>query len=126
MKAAYIEGFGVEESFIYGDRPDPTVGPRQVLIRIKATGINRKDLMTREGAGGGVIHSFPFVDGLEVSGLIEVVGPGVTDRRVGQRVVATLPYGGYAELVAANRAGTVPLPDSLPYRLVRPGQDGSH
>ncbi len=115
MKAAYIERFGAEDSFIYGDMPDPKVGPRQVLIRIKATAINRKDLMAREGTYTGGTHSFPYVDGLEVSGPIEAVGPEVTDRWVGQRVVATVPYGGYAELAAVNRAGTVPLPDTLSF-----------
>ena len=116
MKAAYYaERSGDEETFIYGEMPDPKIGPRQVLIRIKATAINRKDLFRREGASGGGSPPFPFVDGLEVAGLIESVGPEVTDRRVGQRVVATLPYGGYAELAAVNRAGTVPLPESLSF-----------
>lgn len=116
MKAAYYtERLGTEDTFIYGEMPDPKIGPKQVLVRIKATAINRKDLFRREGAGGGGSPPFPFVDGLEVAGLVEAVGPDVTDRWVGQRVVATLPYGGYAELAAVNRAGTVPLPESLSF-----------
>ena len=116
MKAAYYtDRLTTEDTFIYGDMPDPKIGPMQVLIRVKATAINRKDLFRREGAGGGGSPPFPFVDGLEVAGLVEAVGPEVTDRRVGQRVVATLPYGGYAELAAVNRAGTIPLPESLSF-----------
>ncbi len=116
MKAAYIEGFGAEDAFIYGDLPDPVPGLRQVLIRVKATAINRGDLMRREGTyGGGTPTTFPFVDGWEVAGVIEAVGSEVKERHVGQRVVATLPRGGYAELVAVNRSGTVPLPNSLSF-----------
>ena len=44
MKAAYVEAFGSEDAFIYGDQPDPELGPRQVLIRVKAAAINRGDL----------------------------------------------------------------------------------
>ncbi len=117
MKAAYIERFGAEDTLVYGDMPDPKMGPRQVLVRTKAASINRSDLMRREGTYGGVAGtpSFPFVDGWEVAGVIEAFGSDVADRHVGQRIVATLPHGGYAELVAVNRAGTIPLPDSLSF-----------
>ncbi|MCL0102332.1 zinc-binding dehydrogenase, partial [Dehalococcoidia bacterium] len=57
--------------------------------------------------------SLPFTPGWEVAGVIEAVGVDVHDRHVGQRVVATLAQGGYAELVAVNRAGTIAIPDDL-------------
>ena len=118
MKAAYIEKVGPEDSFIYSDVPDPKIGPNQVLIRVKAAAINRADLTRRQGTyGGNAPPSFPFVFGWEVAGVIEAIGPEVTDRKVGQRVVATTAYGGYAELLAVNRNGTVPLPDNLSFEV---------
>ena len=115
MKAAYVEAFGSEDAFIYGDQPDPELGPRQVLIRVKAAAINRGDLFRRAGSYGGEAPAFPFVPGWEVAGVIEAIGADVQDRAVGQSVVATLPQGGYAELVAVSRAGTAPIPDSLSF-----------
>jgi len=115
MKAAFVRRFGSEDAFEYGDLPDPRMGPRQVLVRVKAAGINRGDLFRREGSYPGAQPAFPFTPGWEVAGVIEAVGPEVKDRQAGQRVVATLPDGGYAELVAVSRAGTVPLPESLSF-----------
>lgn len=113
MRAAYVEELGSEDNFIIGDLPDPQIGPRQVLIRVKAAAINRGDLFRREGSYGGSPPSLPFTPGWEVAGVIEAVGVDVDDRHVGQRVVATLAQGGYAELVAVNRAGTIAIPDDL-------------
>ncbi|MBI3953177.1 MAG: zinc-binding dehydrogenase [Chloroflexi bacterium] len=115
MKAAYVKQFGSEDAFIYGDLPDPQIGPKHVLVRVKAAGINRGDLFRREGTYPGAAPSFPFVPGWEVAGTIEAVGSEVKDRLVGQRVVATLAQGGYAELVAVHRAGTIPIPASLSF-----------
>lgn len=115
MKAAYVNQLGNEDNFIYGELPDPAVGPRHVLVRVKAAGINRGDLFRREGTYGGPTPPFPFVPGWEVAGVIEAVGAEVKDRSPGQRVAATLAQGGYAELVAVNRAGTVPIPDRLSF-----------
>ena len=115
MKAAYVERFGSEDAFIYGDMPDPKPGPRQVLVRVKAAGINRGDLFRREGSYGGAPPKLPFCPGWEVAGVIEAVGAEVKDRTVGQRVAATLADGGYAELVTVNRAGTLPIPDGVSF-----------
>lgn len=114
MKAAYIKQLGPEDNFIFGDLPDPVPGPRQVLIRVKAAGINRGDLFRREGTYGGAAPAFPFVPGWEVAGVVEAIGAEVTDRAVGQPVLATMAQGGYAELVTVNRAGTIVVPPGLP------------
>ena len=115
MKAAYVEQLGSEDNFIYGDLPDPEMGPRQVLVRVKAAAINRGDLFRREGSYGGLAPSFPFTPGWEIAGVIEAIGSDVTDRQVGQRVVATLAQGGYADLVAVHRAGILPIPEGLSF-----------
>lgn len=113
MKAVYFEKAGKEDVLVYGDVPDPKIGPRQVLVRVKAIAINRKELMARER---GPAEGVPFViDGSEVAGVIEAIGSEVKDRTVGQRVVASVPTGGYVELLAVHRAGTVLLPDTLSF-----------
>ncbi len=113
MKAVYFEKAGKEDVLIYGDVPDPKIGPRQVLVRVKAIGVNRKELMARER---GPAEGAPsFTDGSEVAGVIEEIGSEVTNRSIGQRVVASVPAGGYVELLAVHRVGTVPLPDNMSF-----------
>ncbi len=115
MKAAFVEDFGSEDNFIYGDLPDPEIGPRQVLVRVRSAAINRGDLFRREGSYAGNAPPLPFVPGWEVAGTIEEIGSDVNDRARGERVVATLPQGGYAELVAVSRAGAFPIPGNISF-----------
>ena len=117
MKAVVIHELGSPDVLKYEDMPDPQIRPRQVLVRIKAASINRGDLGRREGTYRGATAgaALPLVLGWDVAGEILEVGQEVEGRHVGQRVVATLAQGGYAELAAVNVAGTVPIPDSLSY-----------
>ena len=117
MKAVVIHELGSPDVLKYEDVPDPQIRPRQVLVRIKAASINRGDLGRREGTYRGATAgaALPLVLGWDVAGEILEVGDEVEGRHVGQRVVATLAQGGYAELAAVNIAGTVPIPDSLSY-----------
>ena len=117
MKAVVIHELGSPDVLKYEDVPDPQIRPRQVLVRIKAASINRGDLGRREGTYRGATAgaALPLILGWDVAGEILEVGEEVEGRHVGQRVVATLAQGGYAELAAVNVAGTVPIPDSLSY-----------
>ena len=117
MKAVVIHELGSPDVLKYEDVPDPQIRPRQVLVRIKAASINRGDLGRREGTYRGATAgaALPLVLGWDVAGEILEVGEEVEGRHVGQRVVATLAQGGYAEMAAVNVAGTVPIPDSLSY-----------
>ena len=80
-----------------------------MLLRIESASVNRGDLFRRDGSyGGGSSHSLPMIIGWDVAGtIIRRRQRGPESREVGQRVVATLPQGGYAEMVAVNEAGTV-------------------
>ena len=94
------------------ERPDPTPGAGDVLIRVAAAGINRPDVMQRRGrypppAGASDIP------GLEVAGTIQAVGAGVRDWRVGDRVCALVAGGGYATLCVAPAPQCLPIPASL-------------
>lgn len=117
MKAVVVHELGSPDVLKYEDVPNPQIRPRQVLVRIKAASINRGDLGRREGTYRGATAgaALPLVLGWDVAGEILEVGAEVEGRHVGQRVVATLAQGGYAEQAAVNVAGTVPIPDSLSY-----------
>ena len=117
MKAAVIHEMGPADVLKYEDVPDPQIRPRQVLVRIKAASINRGDLGRREGSYRGATAgaALPLILGWDVAGEIEEVGSEVEGRHVGQKVVATLAQGGYAELAAVNVAGTTPFPDNLSF-----------
>lgn len=115
MKAAIIHETGNEDVFRYEDVPDPEPRPRQVLLRIESASVNRGDLFRRDGSYGGGAQTLPLIIGWDVAGTIIGVGSEVSTRQVGQRVVATLPHGGYAEMTAVNEAGTVPIPDGVSF-----------
>lgn len=117
MKVAVIQSFGPPESLQLQERPTPVPTAEQVLIRVHAAGINRPDIFQRQGkypAPAGVV---PDVPGLEVSGIVEACGAGVTRWQPGDRVCALLPGGGYAEYAVAHEAHCLPLPRKLPFTV---------
>ena len=88
MKAVYIEAHGGPEVLTYGDRPDPSVEPHQVKVRVKASALNRLDLYTRAGARG-MKREFPppLILGGDSAGDIVEVGSQVLGVKPGDRVV---------------------------------------
>ncbi|MCC9175702.1 NAD(P)H-quinone oxidoreductase [Arthrobacter sp. zg-Y179] len=112
MKAIVIGTPGGPEALELQDVPAPEAGPGEVLIDVVAAGINRADVMQRQGhypvpAGAS---EYP---GLEVSGRIAALGEGVEGFAVGTEVVALLTGGGYAEQVAVPAGQVLPLPDGF-------------
>ncbi|MBI2887019.1 MAG: zinc-binding dehydrogenase [Chloroflexi bacterium] len=115
MKAVRIHEFGDESVLKYEDAPDPVPGPRDVLIRVRAASVNRGDLGRRAGGPTANPALLPLIIGWDVAGEVAQVGPEARNVRVGQRVVARLGGGGYAELAAAPWTVAVPLPDAVSY-----------
>lgn len=105
-------GVGPAEALTLAERPDPTPGPGQVLIRVAAAGVNRPDLVQREGKYPPPPGA-PDILGLEVAGRIAALGEGVTRWAVGDRVCALLGGGGYAELAVVDARHALPIPDGL-------------
>jgi putative PIG3 family NAD(P)H quinone oxidoreductase len=93
-------------------RPVPSPGPGEVLIKVKAAGVNRPDLMQRQG-----LYAPPpgasDIPGMEVAGDVVAVGSGVGDWRVGDEVCALLSGGGYAEFCVAPAPQCLPVPKGL-------------
>jgi NADPH:quinone reductase len=112
MRAVVMDGFGGPEVLRIGEAPRPSAGPGQVLIRVAATSVNRADTQQRTG-------NYPpppgesEILGLEVAGVIETLGPGVSGWRVGDRVMTLVGGGGYAEYAAAPASTLLPVPGKI-------------
>ena len=92
--------------------PKPSAGPGQVLVRVRATAVNRADLLQRIGLYP-VPEGATEIMGLEASGTIIEVGEGVDPSRVGEDVCMLLEGGGYAELVDVDESMLLPMPEGL-------------
>lgn len=113
MHAVELDGFGGPEVMRWAQVPDlPAPGPGEVLIDVAAAGVNRADLLQRQGfypPPPGASETL----GLECSGVIAQVGAGVRDWQPGDRVCALLSGGGYAEQVLAPATALLPVPREL-------------
>lgn len=112
MTCVEIAGPGGPEVLVPAERPLPQPGAGEVLIAVAVAGVNRPDVIQRQG-------SYPpppgasDLPGLEVSGTVVAVGPGVTTPVVGQQVCALLTGGGYAGYAVAAAVLCLPVPDGL-------------
>jgi NADPH:quinone reductase-like Zn-dependent oxidoreductase len=115
VRAVVITKHGGPEVLQVEQRPDPVPGAGEVLIDVAAAGINFADLMARLGFYPDAPKP-PCVVGYEVAGTVAGLGPGVEDGlHEGQRVLAPVRFGGYAERAAARADGVVALPDGLSF-----------
>lgn len=114
MKAVLSTVVGGPETLELSELPDPVAGPGQVLIDVKACGVNYPDVLIIEDK-----YQFkptrPFAPGGEVSGLIAAVGEGVTKFKVGDRVLASTGWGGMAEKLALEEGRCTAIPDNMPF-----------
>jgi len=114
MKAIRIHEFGGTENLRFDEIEKPTVGADEVLIKTAAAGINYADTMLRQNKYL-FTPSLPFTLGFEVAGTIEAAGANVQNLTVGQRALATMRGGGYAEYAVADWRTVVPIPDDLDF-----------
>jgi len=114
MKGAYIDQHGGPEVLKYGDLPDPTVGPGQVIVDIVAASVNGADWKVRIGDYRQT--AFPYVMGRDFSGVVSAVGEGVADFKVGDEVFGVCEVGqegAYAEKILMDAAIVARKPASL-------------
>ncbi|MEV5691540.1 NAD(P)H-quinone oxidoreductase [Micromonospora globbae] len=109
MRAITVPSPGGPEALVWAEVPDPEPGPGEVVVDVRASAVNRADLLQRQGHYPPPPGA-PAYLGLECSGVISAVGPDVTDWRVGQEVCALLAGGGYAERVAVPAGQVLPVP----------------
>ncbi len=112
MYAITIPEPGGPEALVWDEVPDPVAGEGEVLVEVVAGAVNRADILQRQGFYHPPSGSSPY-PGLECSGRIAEVGPGVSGWAVGDEVCALLTGGGYAEKVAVPAGQLLPVPDGL-------------
>jgi NADPH2:quinone reductase len=115
MTAVEITAPGGPEVLRPCERPVPVAGHGQIVIRVAWAGVNRPDALQRAGAYAPPAGASPL-PGLEASGHVVALGPGVTRWREGDAVCALLPGGGYAEYVVTNADHALPVPAGLSLR----------
>ncbi len=114
MRAALVKEFGPPSNLVVEEVADLTAGPGEVLIEVAAVSINFPDILVVEGTYQN-LPPRPFSPGKEAAGRIVAAGEGVTRLRVGQRVLALVEYGGYAEQITVPEDLVMELPDSMSY-----------
>ncbi|WP_068271099.1 quinone oxidoreductase family protein [Aldersonia kunmingensis] len=110
MRAIQVSEHGGPEVLVLAEVPDPQIGPKQLLVRVDASGVNYIDTYFRTGA---YPRPLPYIAGEEGSGVVEAVGSDVTDIAVGSRVAWAAASGSYAELVAVDVDAAIPVPDEV-------------
>lgn len=138
MKAAFFEQHGGPEVLQYGDRPMPSPGEGEALVRVTAAALNRLDLWVRTG-WPGIKHSLPHIPGADGAGEIAGLGPGVTGWQVGDRVVINASIGCWEceyclsgldnmcrrwQMLGETRPGTHAQYTVVPARNLHPIPDG--
>jgi len=114
MRAVRIHELNGPSALRVDEVPDPVVAAGQVLIEVKAAGVNFPDILQTRG-----MYQFkptpPFSPGGEAAGIVRAIGDGVKSVAVGDRVAATVLYGAYAELLVVPELAVVKLPDEVPF-----------
>jgi putative PIG3 family NAD(P)H quinone oxidoreductase len=112
MRAITIPEPGGPEALVWDEVPDPVPGEGEVLVEVVASAVNRADLLQRQGFYDPPPGASPY-PGLECSGRIAEVGPGVSGWAVGDEVCALLSGGGYAEKVVVPAGQLLPVPEGV-------------
>ncbi|HEY6410013.1 MAG TPA: NADPH:quinone oxidoreductase family protein [Ktedonobacteraceae bacterium] len=114
MKAILCKAYGPPESLVIEDIASPTPGKGQVVVSVKACGVNFPDILIILGK-----YQFkpdvPFSPGSEVSGIVKEVGEGVNSVKVGDRVIAFTGWGGFAEEVVTDATKLIPIPSTIDF-----------
>jgi NADPH2:quinone reductase len=114
MNAIRVSQTGGPEVLRYEELPTPAPGPGDALVRIEAVGVNYVDIYNRKGLYQ--TPKPPFIAGAEAAGVVEAVGPQVTDVKVGDRVASARMPGAYATHVAIPADRLVKVPDGVDNR----------
>ena len=112
MRAIVVEQFGPPESLTVQERPEPEPGPGRVRIRVEAAGVNYVDSIMAAG-GYQFSPNLPYVPGSEVAGTVDAIGEGVESVAVGDRVLSSCGFGGFAEAVVVKADQALAIPAGL-------------
>jgi len=114
MKAVVVEKPGDENALKLAEVPEPSIKPDEILIRVRAAGVNRADLLQRQGFYPPPPGASEII-GMEVAGEVVAVGDSAKGWKVGDRAMALIPGGGYAEKAVAHYGSAMKIPASLSF-----------
>jgi len=114
MKAVIVEKPGGEDALKIGEVPEPAIKPDEILIRVRAAGVNRADLLQRQGFYPPPPGASEII-GMEVAGEVAAVGAAAPGWKIGDRAMALIPGGGYAEKAAAHYGSAMKIPAALSF-----------
>jgi NADPH2:quinone reductase len=114
MKALLCKSLGLPDTLVLEEVPDPVPGPGEVVVEMKAAGVNFPDALVIQGK-----YQFkpplPFAPGAELAGVVCAVGEGVRNAKPGDRVIGSCQYGAFAEKVLVRATHLIPLPAGIGY-----------
>lgn len=113
MKAVELDGFEGPKSLRLAEIENPRPGTNEILIEVKAAGINYADSQQALGRYPTFGKQLPFVLGFEAAGIVKELGAGTTGVKIGDRVTAVVSSGGYAEFAVASSSAAIPIPAGL-------------
>jgi putative PIG3 family NAD(P)H quinone oxidoreductase len=114
MKAVLQDKYGGAEVLQVGETENPAPEKHQVVVKVAATSVNRADIIQREGNYNQPPGDSPIL-GLEVAGVVDELGPGVTGFKTGERVMSLVGGGGYAEYASAYASHLMKIPKSMSF-----------
>ncbi|HEV2000235.1 MAG TPA: NAD(P)H-quinone oxidoreductase [Xanthobacteraceae bacterium] len=114
MTAIAIRTPGGPEALVAEERPVPTPGPTDILVRVRAAGVNRPDVMQRQGKYPPPPGA-PDIPGLEIAGEVAAAGGNVKRWKIGDAVTALVPGGGYAEYAVVDETNALPVPKGFSF-----------
>jgi putative PIG3 family NAD(P)H quinone oxidoreductase len=109
LRAATIQ----DGKIVVEERPDPEPGKGELLVRVRAAGLNGADMLQLKGLYPAPPGSPPDIPGLELAGEVEALGPGASRFEQGERVMAVVGGGGHAELALVHERAAMPVPEPL-------------
>ena len=116
MKALVCEAYGPIDTLVVKDIPSPAPGPKQVLVKVEAASVNFPDALMVQGLYQ-VKPPLPFTPGAEIAGTVTAVGAEVKQYKAGDRVIALISTGGFAEECLADAARSMPLPAGMDFDM---------
>jgi tumor protein p53-inducible protein 3 len=114
MKATIVENPGGADKLKIGETDKPIINENEILVRVKAAGINRADIMQRQGKYPPPKGASEIL-GLEIAGEIAELGKNVTRWKTGNKIFGLIPGGGYAEYAKIHKDMAIPKPDELSF-----------
>ncbi len=114
MKAVVCKAWGLPDSLVLEELPDPVPGPGQVLVEVRAAGVNFPDVLIVQGK-----YQFkpdlPFTPGCELAGVVRAVGADVAHYKAGDRVIGFVAQGAFAQLALVPAAALMPMPAGMDF-----------